>query len=495
MNRITRRTFLGGAGALAAAALGAGRSQVSLASLSSPVSSDAAALAALGRSVMRYPGSRPFPDLPAGTDTLPQIEHIVVLMMENHSYDNVFGVLPAARSNGTADGFTLGAPVTPWNPKGVLASNPYGDGRQQLAFHMPTTCQKLGQPTQEWTASHEQYDNRAMDGFVTGTTFGSSTPAGPITMGYWDETDLPFTYSLARQFPIGDRWFCSVLGQTDPNRRFLIAATSSGMTDDITTSPTNPDGLEMDALLAVPTTGTIFTLLSSFGISWADYTASYPTGTTSELYPVNDAALTQLNEKPVSQFFTDCAAGSLPAFSLVDPDYSTQSQENPQDMVVGEAVIAQVVQAVGSSPLWDSTLLVIMYDEHGGYYDHVPPCEALAPDLIQPVVAPGQSCYDGFHRYGIRVPSVVISPYAVPGGVTHVVHDHASILATVERKWNLPALNYRDANANDVTDFLDMDRLAAGRPTFPALPALAFPGISNCPNPLPAMPPAGSVVQ
>jgi phospholipase C len=416
----------------------------------------AAALRALGKASLRAPGSRPYPGLAAGTDTLPAIEHIVVLMMENHSYDNFLGML------GRGDGFTLGPDGQP------TATNPYANGQIQHAFHMPTTCQLSSQPSQTWYATHTAYDNGAMDGFVrTPVSLGSSTTSGPVTMGYWTGDDLPFTYSLARTFPIGDRWFCSVLGQTFPNRRYLIAGTSAGMTDD--------EGVS-DLSLVVPTAGTLFNLLDKYGISWENYVASYPLGATPELYPVNDTIPELTRHKALSDFVTDAGAGKLPSFSFLDPNYSTQSQENPQNIVVGEALLAQVVQAVGASPLWPSTLLLVTYDEHGGYYDHVPPPVALPPDDIPPLLNPGESAYDGFARYGIRVPSVVVSPYARRNYVSHVLHDHTSLLAMVERKWNLPALTYRDANANDLTDFLDLGALAARQPTFATMPPLAAPG-------------------
>jgi phospholipase C len=116
------------------------------------------------------------------------------------------------------------------------------------------------------------------------------------------------------------------------------------------------------------------------------------------------------------------------------------------------------------------------YDEHGGYYDHVPPPAAVPPDNIPPDVPAGQSAYDGFGRYGFRVPFAIVSPWARRQHVSHAVYDHTSILKLVETKWNLPALTYRDANANDLTDFLDLDAMAAGKPTFPNLPKLAAPG-------------------
>ena len=426
-----------------------------------PDADQAAALRVLRRSQMRAPGSLPNPALKAGTDTIPQIEHVVVLMMENHSYDNFIGMLgrgPFQTPRG--DGYTIAADGYPAN------SNPQADGTPLRAFHMPTTCQLSGKPSQEWTASHQQYDNGKNDGFVT-------SPSGPVAMGYWTWADLPFTYDLATQFPIGDRYFCSVLGQTDPNRRYLIAATSSGMTDDVP-SPSQ------DATLAVtPPNGTIFSRLSNAGISWAEYDVQYKdlTAETMNLYPSVDGAYDETNERSFPQFLSDAKAGTLPSFSLIDPNFGTQSQENPQNIVVGEAFLRSVVEAIGSSPNWAKTILFINYDEHGGYYDHVPPPVALAPDNIPPVTSsPSQSAYDGFKRYGFRVPCIVVGPYAKPGYVSHVVYDHTSVLAFVERKWNLPAMTMRDANANDMTDFLDLGAMSAGRPTFPELPQLAQSG-------------------
>jgi phospholipase C len=456
----SRRRFLSGTGAvLAATAMGPGLVRPAAAGAASRVFTEAAhaaALRALGRTSLRRPGSLPFPGLRAGTDTLPGIEHIVVLMLENHSFDNFLGML------GRGDGFRLDRHGQP------TATNPYPDGRIQHAFRMPTTCQLPSQPSQEWSASHNAYHDGAMDGFVsTPISPGNSLTSGPVAMGYWTRDDLPFTYSLARTFPIADRWFSSLLGQTFPNRRYLIAGTSAGMTD-------NGDLTALTAV--VPPAGTLFNLLDKFGISWENYVDTFPLGATPELFPVNDATTEAAHHKAFSAFFTDAAAGTLPAFSLLDPNYGTQSQENPQNIVVGEAVLAQVVQAIGASPLWPRTLFVLLYDEHGGYYDHVPPPRAIPPDDIAPLVAPGESQYDGFARYGFRVPAVVVSPYARRHHVSHVLHDHTSVLAMIERKWNLPALTYRDANAHDLTDFLDLGALAIRWPTFPRLPRLAAPG-------------------
>jgi phospholipase C len=293
-------------------------------------------------------------------------------------------------------------------------------------------------------------------------------------MGYWTAEDLPLTYALARTFPIADRWFSSVLTDTDPNRRYLIAATSQGMTGDV---GTGPGSSVPNSLLGVPAkNGTIFNHLTSAGISWKDYNAGGSTGTTMNLYLSNDFQYNKTNAPHITQFFTDAEAGKLPHFSLIDPNYGTQSQENPQNITIGEGFLGRVIHALRNSPQWRRTLLILLYDEHGGYYDHVPPPKALAPDSFGPKVNPGEKTYDGFTRYGFRVPAMVIGPYAKRHHVSHVLYDHTSILAFLERKWNLPAMTKRDANANDLLDFLDLGAMRARKPTFPELPVLTRSG-------------------
>ena len=412
---------------------------------------------------LRQPGSLPFPDLPPGTDSIPRIEHIVVMMQENHSYDNRLGML---RRRG-ADGFRLGRGGLP------TASNPYGDGRIQQAFRMPTTCQLDGHPAQDWTASHTQFDSGKLDGFV-------ESGSGPVAMGYWQEEDQPFYYSLAREFPIADRYFCSVLGQTFPNRRYLLAATSIGQVNDT-----------LPALTDYPAGGTIFDQLNAHSISWKAYYTKLPS--TVELFPplyINN----QSKVVPIADFFTDAAAGTLPSYCLVEPDFGTQSEENPQNIALGEAYAASVVHAVMNGPSWDKTLLIWAYDEHGGYYDHVVPPRAIPPDDIPPS---GVTPQEGFGRYGFRVPFVIVSPWARRHYVSHQVFDHTSILALVETKWNLPALTYRDANARAPLDMLDLHRPAFLEPPALATPlAQASPGSLACSVTGPGtIPPPGSITE
>jgi phospholipase C len=227
-------------------------------------------------------------------------------------------------------------------------------------------------------------------------------------------------------------------------------------------------------------------------VSWRDY---YTDLATVELYPELYLKNLGTNVLPIADFFTDAAAGTLPGLCLVEPNYETQSEENPQNIAVGEAFAAQVVNAVMTGPAWGRTLLIWTYDEHGGYYDHVPPPPALAPDGIPPDVPAGQPAYDGFRRYGFRVPCAVVSPWARPDYVSHRVFDHTSICALVEAKWNLPALTYRDANARNMLDLLDLRRPAFLRPPRLAPPLLdTDPAALACSTTGPGtIPPPGSI--
>jgi phospholipase C len=418
-----------------------------------------------GRTGGRVKGERPFPGRPEGTDSLPQIDHILVLMMENHSYDNYLGMLgrgPGEQPRG--DGFTIGSDGQP------TAANPTPDGKVQHAFRMPTTCQLSGKPSQEWKQAHIQLDGGHNDGFV-------KSDSGPVAMGYWTGQDLPWAYSLAATFPVADRWFAPILGQTQPNRRYLLAATSAGMVDDIL--PEN----------AVPAPeGTIFDRLDDHKIPWRNYYSSFPP--TCYVFP-GEAIEGHSSIVKIDQFFADAKTGNLPAFAIIDPDFGHSSGENPQNIVHAEVFAASVVQAAMESPAWPRTLLVWTFDEGGGYYDHVPPPPAAAPDDIPPLQPP--PWYDGFARYGFRVPAVVVSPWARVGHVTSVVHDHTSILAMVEQKWNLPAMTHRDAAAADLSDFLDLDQPAFAQPPTLAQP-LAGPAQLACEKSGPGqIPPPGSV--
>jgi len=428
--QLNRRQFIGGSVFGASVVLaGCGSRSASVATSS---------MATTGSQMLQTAGSRPRPDLPPGTDQIPEIEHIVVVMMENHSFDNILGLI------GRGDGFTIGPNGRP------TAKNPDGHGNDVHAFHMPTECQTNGIGN-DWKVTHEAYDGGTCQGFVTSTT--------PEAMGYFTKEDLPFTCGMAKTFPIADRYFCSVMAQTDPNRRFLISGTSLGLIDD-------------SFPLELPPNGVIYEQFDKFGITWKDYYSSLPTLGVYLPYLEDSNPLSKGVVK-IDEFYADAAAGTLPSFSLVEPDYDKSSEENPQDVQFGDQFMGRVVNAVMSSPNWPRTMLIWTYDEHGGYYDHVPPPPAVPPDDIPPALKSGDPP-GGFDRYGFRVPSGVVSPYSRPDFVSHTLYDHTSILKTAEEKWNLPALTRRDANANSLFDMLDLQ----AKPAFlrpPKLPSAADP--------------------
>jgi phospholipase C len=438
-------------------------------------------------------GAHPHPAKPIGADCLPQIEHIVILMMENHSYDNYLGMLA-----GRGDGLPLDEHGLP------SPANVRGDGTVVPMRRFTGTRQKPGVPTQSWHASHIQWDGGTCTGFVRSIEQTLPGHDASVAMTYWDENDLPFYYGLARTFPLATRWFCSCLGPTFPNRRFLIAGTAHGLIDDLPF-----------AMVDYPANGTIFDRLSAHGISWANYhhlspvrvnwrrlshawglnflrtlgallAALFPQlipalisklQATADLYPLG--FVRSVNHlRPIGEFWQAARAGKLPAVSIVDPDFGRCSEENPQDVQAGEGFAAKVVNAVMTGKGWPGTLLIWLYDEHGGYYDHVAPPRAAEPDDV-----PGQNPMQRFllgrllrltsygkrieaadagpaayDRLGFRVPAVIISPYAKPEHVTSTVYDHTSILKLIERKWNLPPLTRRDAEASDPLDALDLDR-------------------------------------
>ncbi len=400
-------------------------------------------------------------------------------MMENHSFDNYLGVL------GRGDGLPTDAAGA------VSASNLTSAGVPVTAARLLSPTQQVGVPTQSWDASHVQWDGGTNGGFARAVEVCCPGGAPPTAMGYWTEADLPFYYGLARTFPLSDRWFSSCLGPTFPNRRFLLSGTANGLTTD-----------SLSHIVDYPPNGTIFDLLSSHRISWANYhsvshagpiltrlggihghrAGRFLRGLRAE--PNNAKAFLQFSAdayplgllrylfhlRSVDRFCADAAQGRLPAVSIVDPDFRANSEENPQDIRAGQAFAARVINAAMRGAGWKGTLLVWCYDEAGGYYDHVPPPAAPEPDRKLPE---GGGSWR-FDRYGFRVPAVVVSPYARPDYVSHVVRDHTSVLKLIERKWNLPPMTDRDAAADDLLDMLDLD----------AAPAFAVPPV------LPAAPPA-----
>ena len=456
------------------------------------------------------PGDRPDPSRPAGTDLVPQVKHIIVLMMENHSFDNYLGTL------GRGDGLPLGDDGRP------DAENPDSAGTPIRAYHAGSTVQQKGAPCQSWSASHAQWAGGKMNGFVTSTEQAASEGDKSAAMGYWTDQDLPFYHGLARTFPLADRWFSSCLGPTFPNRRFLLAGTANGLMDDL---PFN--------LLDRPKAGTIMDMLTRHEISWVNYRPAssdqsefrrymhyrrrrtrHHLGSlgrpmrktsdvfkrdlqfTSAIYPLGMISY-MAHVRSIERFFADADSGNLPSFSIVDPDFRGYSEENPQDIRKGESFAAEVINRVMHGPAWADTLLIWLYDEAGGYYDHLPPPAAVPPDDVRGrslATRPGLprtllktffpsyvrhaeelvAGPDAYDTYGFRVPAVIVSPRARPDCVLSDVFDHTSVLKLVEEKWNLPALTRRDAAAIAPLDALDL----TAPPAFLTPPELPRPALA-----------------
>ncbi len=321
-----------------------------------------------------------------------------------------------------------------------------------LVHHLAVPFNPSGGVSQTWDASHRQWNGGAMDGFVT--TTDSHDP-----MGYFDGSDLPWYYALARTFGIGDRFFCSCLAQTFPNRRYLQAATSDGQVSDTLPSP----------FARPPKTGLIWDRLDGAGIKWNNYFVEVPEVA---LWPRN---LLRYHDHlhGFEDFLEDCRRGRLPSVTLVTPDIPFVSEGEYQDDQIGEAFTATVFDALAHGPQWDRSAFIVVWDEGGGFYDHVPPPAAPAPDDVPPDIRVPPDQPGGFDRLGFRVPCLVVSPFSKPGHVSSVVYDHTSILATFESKWGLAPLTHRDAAAQPLWDFFDL----TGPPHFAEPPPLPPPTI------------------
>ena len=255
----------------------------------------------------------------------------------------------------------------------------------------------------------------------------SGTFAAAAARLVFSERDIPLAWALARRFTLCDRYFASVLGPTFANRLVSVAASPGGFTN-------NPGGID-PALLPRPN---IVDLLDAAGLDWACYLARVPDARYNPVayYPEREAD--PRASRPFSELLADAAAGRLPAVSWVVPqDPLMEHPTSPPQW--GQRFAALTVRALAAGPRWRETAVVLNYDESGGFYDHV-----------RPPAAAGVT-------YGYRVPCTVASPYARTGHVSHVMYDHASALALVERTFGLAPLGARDAAASPLEDCFDFD--------------------------------------
>jgi phospholipase C len=405
-------------------------------------------------------GSSPAGSPAAGAGGLAAVEHVVVLMLENRSFDHMLGYLYADSGNVSPAGQpfeglsgTESNPGDSGSPVGVYPITP----DTPSAYFMPGADPGEGYKatnSQLWGTTTAPASGTAapMTGFVSDFAYTikwettekwsivDGTAASWI-MGCYAPQTLPVLSALAKGYAVCDHWFASAPTETLPNRAFALAGTSQGHLDDNTKTYTCPS---------------IFGSLQAAGVSWRVF--GY------DAQPLTKADFPDISAADASHFglFADfqaaAAAGTLPAFSFLEPSWSStgNSQHPNYDVALGEQLIHDTYQALSSGPGWAQTLFVLTYDEHGGCYDHVPPPWGATP----PDATAGEFGF-GFDRFGVRVPTLLISPLIAPGTVYRVADDsvpldHTSILATVEQRWGIPALTARDAAAPAFGDVLTL---------------------------------------
>jgi len=417
-----RREFLGRTAALAG---GAG--------LAATLPLDALVASAARSQVKRFP-------LPSPSEM--PLDTIVVLMMENRSFDHYFGWFPGA------DGRNVGL------------TYPDADGKQIPTHRLTPDYQGCGHPDPDhgWNGGRWQYHGGRNDRFVTGNERG--TGSDEFAIGYYLEEDLGFLPAAARAYTNYDRWFCSLMASTFPNRHFQWSAQSGGtISNDF---PDGPEGFEWE---------TIFDRAQKRGVSVKYFGSDLPV---SALYGQRAVPWST----SVSEFYSRCAAGTLPQIAFVDPPFGdigatgsgfnldgagvgAGASDHPHsDVRLGQAFISDVVHAFIESPQYRRGALFVDYDEWGGFFDHVKP-RFVPDDRRSPKLE------DDFGFTGFRCPGVCISPFARRGGVSHMTVTHESILKLISYRFDLGHLTKRHRYASNIGRSLDFTRKDFDPPELP----------------------------
>jgi phospholipase C len=372
---------------------------------------------------------------------------VVVLMMENRSFDHLLGWLPGV--NGKQAGLTY-----PALKSGTATTAPLGSNTQACGDK---------DPAHDWPSMATHYNGGKCDGWLKTQVTGDHFP-----IGYYEQPQVPILGALAGGYTVFDSYHCSLLAATWPNRFYqLCAATDVDLTGFFpATGKPRPSNLEL----------AIFDRLKAANLTAGYYTWGEPM---TELFASKKYdAITH----PKADFFTAAAAGKLPNVTFIDPDYTTVSEflgtsndYHPHgDIEAGESYLADVYNALRTSPQWGRMVFVLNFDENGGFYDHVPP-----PTVVDDNVNPNKGPHPDYKRLGFRVPAIAMGPFAPRKVESAGPYEHCSILRMIEWRWGLAPMTARDAHAKNLAEALDFTttREAITLPAFTPFTSKA------CPNP------------
>jgi phospholipase C len=387
-----------------------------------------------------------------------KIHHVIWIIQENHSFDNYFGTFPGA------NGF----------PPSTCVPKLPGSNKCVAPFHLPK-----GAPfcdlDHSWQIAHAAYDNGRMDGFVW-------AEGSPYTMGYYDARDIPNYWSYARHYTLCDNFFSSLNGPSFPNHAYTVAAQSGGVINNTFTlkqledATDDPDGFSFASMVD---------LFTKANVSWKYYVEAVPTSAGGPnakpglWYPdpkefnlwnplpgfkaVRDDPAKMAHLVALKEYFQDLKRGTLPEVSWIVPKFS-DSEHPPEScgpVTQGMWHVTKLVNALMRSPYWKDSVIFLTWDDYGGFYDHVTP---LLVDA---------------YGYGPRVPTIVISPYAKRGHISHHIYDFTSTLKFIEVRWSLGYLTARDDRARDMADCFDFSQPENSPLIIPIpqnMPSVAAPG-------------------
>jgi phospholipase C len=356
------------------------------------------------------------------------IDHVVLVMMENRSFDHYFGALKHEEGRSVL--------ATPLDFANV--------NREGLATfpHLAHNMCIMQDPPHSWNSSRVQYSGGECSGFIEAMIqrHGGSGYDPGLVMGYHNRSQLPVSYGLADQYTLCQRWFGSQLSSTWPNRMYSHAAQNMGIRGNSTPS----GSIFYDVR-------TLWHLLEEAGKEWSYYYSDLPF-----IALLKDVGSSE-RVRRIEEFYWDCENGTLPSVCMVEPSFSFNDDHPPHHPLLGQLFLATVHNALAQSPAWERTLLVINYDENGGFFDHVSP--PLLPDA---------RANEGFDQAGFRVPALACGPWVKPGWVDDEVRDHTSSLKGIQELFDLESLTERDEAAIGFDALLDHASMEAGTPNAPA---------------------------